>query len=98
MRLEPGTTKNRLGRTFAFTPELRALLEAQRASTEKTGKQQGRIIPWVFHRRGKPIKDFKGAWVKACEAAGVPGNCSTISDAQPSVTWSGQGCLVVWRC
>jgi integrase len=61
VRLEPGTTKNRLGRTFPFTPELRALLESQRASTEKTGKQQGRIIPWVFHRQGKPIKDFRGA-------------------------------------
>jgi integrase len=73
VRLEPGTTKNRLGRTFPFTPELRALFESQRASTEKTGKQQGRIIPWVFHRQGKPIKDFRGAWQTACEAAGVPG-------------------------
>ena len=42
------------------------------ASTEKTGKQQGRIIPWVFHPQGKPIKDFRGAQT-ACEAAGVPG-------------------------
>jgi integrase len=73
VRLEPGTTKNRLGRMFPFTPELRALLESQRASTEKTDKQTGRIIPWVFHRQGKPIKDFRGAWQKACDAAGVPG-------------------------
>jgi integrase len=29
-QLEPGTTKNREGRTFPMTPELRALLEAQR--------------------------------------------------------------------
>jgi integrase len=73
VRLEPGTTKNRLGRMFPFTPELRALLEAQRASTEKTGKQQGRIIPLVFHRAGKPIKTFYGSWRTACDAAGVPG-------------------------
>jgi integrase len=25
------------------------------------------------HRNGEPIKDFRGAWRKACEAAGVPG-------------------------
>jgi integrase len=73
VRLEPGTTKNRLGRTFPFTPELRAVLEAQKAHTEKTGKQQGRIIPWVFHRQGRPIKDFRGAWKAACGAACVPG-------------------------
>ena len=30
------------------------------------------IIPWVFHRRGKPIKDFYGAWALACKKAGVP--------------------------
>src|SRR5437899_1860628 len=34
VRLEPGTTKNRLGRMFPLTPELRAMLEAQRAHTE----------------------------------------------------------------
>ena len=32
----------------------------------------GSIIPWVFHRRGKPIKDFYGAWRLACKQAGVP--------------------------
>jgi integrase len=73
VRLEPGTTKNRLGRTFPFTPTLRALLDAQKAETEKIGRQHGRIIQWVFHRQGKPIKDFRGAWQAACEAAGVPG-------------------------
>jgi integrase len=73
VRLEPGTTKNRLGRMFPFIPELRALLEAQRASTEKTGKQQGRIIPLVFHRSGRPIKTLYGSWRTACDRAGVPG-------------------------
>jgi integrase len=27
----------------------------------------------VFHRQGRPIKDFRGAWRNACEAAGYPG-------------------------
>jgi len=30
------------------------------------------VIPWVFHRDGAPIKDFRGAWQTACENAGVP--------------------------
>ena len=30
------------------------------------------MIPWVFHRDGAPIKDFRGAWQTACENAGVP--------------------------
>jgi len=29
--------------------------------------------PHVFHRGGRPIKDFRTAWTNACKAAGVPG-------------------------
>jgi hypothetical protein len=36
-------------------------------------RQTGRIIPWVFHRRGAPISDFRKAWVSACTRAGCPG-------------------------
>ena len=27
--------------------------------------------PWVFFRGGKPIKDFRDAWDKACQAVGL---------------------------
>jgi integrase len=67
VRLEVGTTKNREGRTFYLTPELRACLEGQRAATAALGM----ICPWVFHRAGKPIKSFRRAWKSACIAAGV---------------------------
>jgi integrase len=73
VRLEPGTTKNREGRTFAMTPELRACLEAQRERTENLQRSTSQVIPFVFHRQGKPIKDYRGAWRNACERAGVPG-------------------------
>jgi integrase len=73
VRLEPGTTKNRAGRMFPFTPELRALLEAQRAHTAAVRARTERIIPYVFHREGQSIKSFRGAWHAACAAAGVPG-------------------------
>jgi len=73
VRLEPGTTKNREGRTFPMFPELRALLEAQRAYTDKIQREQGCIIPWVFHREGRPIKSFRRSWLTACRLAGQPG-------------------------
>jgi len=73
VRLEPGTTKNLAGRMFPFTPELRALLEAQRAHTATARAKTGRIIPHVFHRDGEPIKSFRGAWRSACKTAGLPG-------------------------
>lgn len=34
------------------------------------GELPALICPYVFHRRGKPIKDFRDAWDKACEAVG----------------------------
>lgn len=74
VRLEPGTTKNDEARTFPLFPELRALLEAQRAYTERVQREQNRIpIPWVFHREGKPIKSFRRSWKTACKLAGQPG-------------------------
>jgi integrase len=73
VRLEPGTTKNTEGRVIVMTRELREILEAQRADTDQWQRARKRIIPWVFHRRGKPIKDFRTAWRLACEKAGGPG-------------------------
>jgi integrase len=73
VRLEPGTTKNLAGRMFPFTPELHALLEARRADTATLTAKLGRIIPYVFHRAGLPIKSFRRSWRSACRAAGVPG-------------------------
>jgi integrase len=73
VRLEPGTTKNRDGRTFVMVPELRACLEAQRAATDALQREAGAIIPWVFHHAGRPIKGFRRAWNTACRRAGVSG-------------------------
>lgn len=76
VRLDPGATKNDEGRTFPFgqvLPTLRDVLEHQRALTEQLERETGQIIPWVFHRRGRCVRDFRNAWGKACEAAGCPG-------------------------
>lgn len=73
VRLEPGTTKNKEGRTFPFTPELRALLEGQRALTDRLQRELGAVIRNVFHRGGAPILDFRETWAGATKRAGVPG-------------------------
>jgi integrase len=72
VRLEPGTTKNDEGRIFPFTEELRAILEGQRQKAEALRKE-GIICPWVFHRAGQPIREFKRSWKTACKKAGLPG-------------------------
>jgi integrase len=75
VRLEPGTTKNREGREFPVSalPELAALLARQRELTTATEREVGAVIPYVFHRYGKPIRDFREAWRNACRQAGLVG-------------------------
>ena len=72
LRLEPGGTKNGEGRMFHLTPALRTVLERQQARTEALEHATAQIIPWVFHREGKPIKSFRRAWRTACRKAGLP--------------------------
>jgi integrase len=73
LRLDPGETKNKEGRNFPLTPRLRVVLEEQLEHTRLLEVARGVIIPWLFHRNGKPIKGMRPAWPKACKAAGVPG-------------------------
>lgn len=73
VRLDPGKTKNREGRVFPFTRELREVLEQQKAATEDVQRRLGIVCPRVFHRSGKPIKTFRIAFRSACAAAGCPG-------------------------
>lgn len=75
IRLEPGTTKNDEGRVFPFKdfPALAGVLQAQWEQTQEVTRRTGRIVPWVFHREGQAIKEFRAKWKAACRAAGVPG-------------------------
>ena len=74
VRLDPGTTKNREGRSFPFTAALEALLKEQLAEHERLKKQEPPVLcPFVFHRDGERIRNFRRAWASACKAAHVPG-------------------------
>ncbi len=77
VRLEVGATKvkpgKRDGRTFPFAalPALQALLLEQRGYTDAIERERACIVPWVFHRRGKPIRDYHHAWAGALRRAAV---------------------------
>ena len=72
VRLEPGQSKGEEGRTLPLTPDILTMLRAQRAETTALERRLGRIIPWVFHREGNQLKEFRRAWKTACRKAGIP--------------------------
>jgi integrase len=71
--LEPEETVGGEGRSFPLTPELRGILLRQLERTKELERETGRLIPWLFHHHGKPIKDFRKAWAVACERGDVAG-------------------------
>ncbi len=73
VRLDPDTTKNDEGRLVVLTGELRALFGRLWTETKALAERKGKPIPWVFHRLGLPVKDFRGAWETACTKAGLAG-------------------------
>lgn len=72
--LDPGETKNRDGRLFPFTREIRRVLEERKEARDALKREKGIICPWVFWKNdGQPILSFYKAWKTACIQAGCPG-------------------------
>src|SRR5207244_441891 len=67
LRLDGDETKNNEGRMFPMTARLRAIIEKQLEKTRALEKVTNRIIPWLFHRNGNPIKTFRRSWLTACK-------------------------------
>jgi hypothetical protein len=57
----------------AIEGDLGAIIERRAAARVIPGKggTPDRMAELVFHRGGKPIRDFRGAWAAACIAAGL---------------------------
>jgi integrase len=74
IRLEPGETKNAEGRTLPYggLPELAAVIDTQWIARAQLLARET-ICPYVFHRNGAPIRQFRKAWAAACTSAGCPG-------------------------
>ena len=64
--LDPGTTKNKDGRVFPFTVELRSVLEEQKARRDAM-QREGLISPWVFTYQGRQFKRYRKSWKSACQ-------------------------------
>ena len=89
----PGETKNGEGRMFALRPSSGPSSRRSASTRRALEREQGRIIPWVFHRHGEPIKSFRRGVADGLSRAGVPGPASrTTSGGRPSGTSSGPGC------
>ena len=67
VRLNPGETKNDDGRVIPLADELYEVLAFQRQVRDQLWPE----APFVFHRYGKRIKDFRGAWEEASKRAEV---------------------------
>ena len=65
--LNPGETKNKEGRLLPLDGELLETIRMQRAIRDEKHPD----CPWVFHWRGKRIRDFRGSWEIACKKAGL---------------------------
>ena len=72
IRIDPGVTKGGEGRVFPMTPDVRKLLEAQRAQRDAL-KKHGIVCRYVFQRNAKPITSIIKAFKAGCRAAGYPG-------------------------
>ena len=76
VRLDPGTTKNDKGRLLVLDGELLETIQTQwerRRVAEIPGQSPTLLCPYVFHRSGQPIRDFRESWAKACKAARIKG-------------------------
>ena len=74
VRLDVGTTKNDKGRLIVLDGELLETMQGQwerRKVAEIPGQSPTLLCPYVFHRDGKPIRDFREAWAKARKETGL---------------------------
>jgi integrase len=66
VRLEADETKNLKARTVYMDKELLKLMKIQRL-------RKGKDCNYVFHNKGRQIKDFRKSWKTACNNASVSG-------------------------
>lgn len=77
-RWSRGTVKAPEHTVFPFDamPNLAAKLQRQREHTRAVERETSSVAPWVFHKRGRPIKSLRAPWAAARSPcwprAGIP--------------------------
>jgi len=94
--LDCDSSKNRTAYKWPLVGELGDLVRAQLKHVTRDEQRLRRIIPWLFHRDGKPIPygTLYDAWRQAAKAAGCPGKimhdfrrtAATRLDSTPGVS------------
>ena len=69
LRLEPGSTKNKRGRTIPLMGDLPEVLSKWREQTLLHWPS----CPWVCHFRGRRLARLNRAWKNACQRVGLEG-------------------------
>ena len=87
LRLEPGRDEEPGRPDVPVTPTLRAVLEAS-ARTRARSSAPGPVIPWVFHRDGRPISTIAARGSPPARRPGCRTGSRTTSGGRPSATWS----------
>lgn len=56
---------------YGNLPALVELIQRRRRITDAVQQDGGKIVPWLFHRNGAPVRHFRRSWISACVAAGL---------------------------
>ena len=64
-------SKNKEPRSMILSGNLEALIARRRGERKYEAGGHWLLSEYLFHRKGKPIRDFRKSWVTACVAAGL---------------------------
>jgi integrase len=74
IRLRPEASKNRQGRIVVLEGELWEIIERRWPAREvKAPEGETLLARYVFHLEGRPVGDFRKAWLSATKEAGMKG-------------------------
>jgi len=73
LRLEPKDTKNKKGRTIVLKADALEMLTAQKGAAEALGCASDTDHVFRNNTNTGPLKDYRGAWEKACKEVGLEG-------------------------
>jgi integrase len=71
LRIPGNVCKNRQARNLPLSAELMQIIERRKRVARVKVNGTVRMVEFIFHRDGSPIREFRKSWRTACLAAGV---------------------------